>query len=69
MPLIDLETDKGDLIAVNPRHVVKLRQVHINKKEEDAQPIFVTTISLAGGTQETVKGSRREVEQKFGAYV
>jgi hypothetical protein len=63
---VELETIQGDSISVNPALVVKLKPV--KPKNPDAQPTeWTTTVTFVGGSQETVKGTRREVEQKLGA--
>ena len=69
MPLIEFTTSKGEAISINPRHVVKLREKRLNASEPDAMPVYETTVTLAGGSQETVQGSRRDIERSLGAGV
>lgn len=62
---VELETVQGDSISVNPALVVKLKP--IKPKNADAQPNeWTTMMTFVGGSQEQVKGTRREVEQKLG---
>lgn len=68
MPLIAFDTKDGQ-VAINPRHVVKLRETRLNKQEVDALPLYETTITLVGGTKEVVKGSQRDVARQLGVGV
>lgn len=61
MALVELETAKGEHIAVNPFRVVSVRQERLPSPDMELQPVYQCTLTMAGGSKEVVKGTKTEV--------